>query len=99
MVGLLGPILVDKITSETDKGKVGIGGSKVFDTIDHIIMLDKLFMCDVRGKVLNWMRIINRIENNMLFYIESNQTAVIKCGVPQGTILGPLLFIIYITIW
>ena len=71
--------------------------SKAFDTINHEILLYKLSHYGVRGKALEWFRsyLLNRKQ-----YVSLNEnnsfTEEIKCGVPQGSLLGPLLFILYI---
>ena len=69
---------------------------KAFDTVNHSLLLDKLTFFDIRGTPLNWM---NSYLNSRLQYVQINnlksQMLPIKCGVPQGSILGPLLFLIY----
>ena len=93
--------LVDKISSNIENKKHSIGIfldlSKAFHTIDHQILLRKLQCYGIRGIACDWFKryIENRVQyvsynTNYSDYIE------IMCGVPQGSILGPLLFILYI---
>jgi len=93
--------VVDKITEAIDKRQITIGVfldlSKAFDTIKHDILINKLEYYGVRGIPLDWFKsyLTNRTQRVRLGDTLSN-VASILCGVPQGSILGPLLFLIYI---
>ena len=71
--------------------------AKAFDTIDHSIMCDKLYYCRVRGTALELFR--NYLSNRKQYVSYNGVTSRfldVSLGVPQGSILGPLLFIVYI---
>ena len=70
---------------------------KEFDTVDHQILLLKLQAYGIRGLTLKWFisYLDQRTQICMLHNFKSN-TETICCGVPQGSNLGPLLFLIYI---
>ena len=93
--------LVDNITKSLDNGDIVIGVfidlKKAFDTVDHKIVLKKLYYYGIRGNALKWFEsyLTNRSQY-VLFNGEKSDIRDITYGVPQGSILGPLLFILYI---
>ena len=92
--------LAERVSKALDTGKYVVGVfidlKKAFDTVDHSILLNKLYLYGIRGNIYNWFKsyLTNRSQ-----YVEYNnvksKTEIITHGVPQGYILGPLLFIIY----
>ena len=93
--------LVEKIRSVLTSRKFMIGVfldlKKAFDTVNHAILIKKLYAYGVRGSILNWFRsYLDLRKQFVVFENKKSQTNKITCGVPQGSVLGPLLFILYI---
>lgn len=93
--------MYNKISMAIDENEFAVGIfidlSKAFDTLNHEILLKKLELYGVRGIVLSWFRsyLTNRQQYVNMNDISSTRMPV-NCGAPQGSILGPLLFILYI---
>ncbi len=93
--------LVDRITLEMDKNNTTVNIfhdlSKAFDTLNHQIIIDELKYYGLDGLSLKLME--NYLSNRKKYVeIDDSKSDMLHLttGVPQGSILGPLLFIIYI---
>ena len=96
-------ILIENLVNAIDNGKCAVGifldFKKAFDTVDYCILLDKLFFYGIRGQAFDWFSSYwhNHNRQHLVNYCEcASDLKTIKCGVPQGSILEPLLFLLYI---
>lgn len=101
---------IESIIDSIDKGEETVGIfmdlSRAFDSVKHTILIDKLKSLGVTSNSLNWFEsyLSNRFQYVEISYITeqkrlfkiASEKQLIKFGVPQGSILGPLLFLCYI---
>ena len=91
---------MERVSKALDTGKYVVGVfldmKKAFDTVDHAILLKKLKHYGIRGTLHDWFKSYLTSRSQYVEYNNSkSERKPITHGVPQGSILGPLLFILY----
>lgn len=101
---------IDSVISALDEGKKAIGIfmdlKKAFDSVSHSVLLEKLSKLGVVGAPLKWLHSylkgrtqfveLSYVNNKSQYICDRSNQRLIKQGVPQGSILGPLLFLCYV---
>ena len=93
--------ITEKIKKSIDSGLYGCGIfidlRKAFDTVNHDILLMKLQHYGIRSNMLSWFKsYLTDRKQFVSFNGQNSETLETNCGVPQGSVLGPLLFLLYI---
>ena len=93
--------IINRIQTNMDKKLYSCGIfidlSKAFDTVDHNILLSKLHYYGIRGVINDWFAsyLKDRYQTTQIRDAVSEKKETL-CGVPQGSVLGPLLFLLYV---
>ena len=89
--------IVQGLTKNADTDAIYLDFAKAFDKVDHRLLLSKMKRMGFHEKIVRWIEsfLTDRKQCVVLNGVSSTEAAIIS-GVPQGTVLGPLLFILFI---
>ena len=90
-------VILDILDTGANADVVYLDFAKAFDKVDHKIVLTKMKYTGITGKIYEWLEsfLLNRYQSVMVNGITSDPQKVLS-GVPQGSVLGPLIFLIMI---
>ena len=78
-------------------GAVFLDLKKAFDFVDHIILLKKLSLYTTNSPFVSLFKSYLELRSQSVYVKgEYSNEGIVRCGIPQGSILGPLLFLIFI---
>ena len=92
---------MNQITEAFSQGKYTLGifldFSKAFDTVNHNILLEQLKVYGIQSENLKWFRSYLSNRKQFILYDDFKiDMKIVKCGVLQGSILGPLLLLVFV---
>ena len=90
--------IITRLESNQNVDVIYLDFAKAFDKVDHTILLQKLELLGVNGKLHTWIKsfLLNRSQRVMVNG-HLSEPVLVKSGVPQGSVLGPLLFLVLIS--
>ena len=89
--------LYENLGSCHDTDTIYLDFSKAFDKVDHALLIKKLQLYGIKGKLLRWIK--SFLSNRVQKVVVNGKVSVVELvisGVPQGTVLGPLLFLLFV---
>ncbi len=91
----------ENVTSELDQGRsvdlIYLDFAKAFDKVSHVRLLNKIKAHGIGGKLLGWIELwLGNRRQRVVIDREFSDWVTVTSGVPQGSVLGPILFLIYI---